>query len=43
MQKNDERKLELIELGSVSADTQGSGGPAIEGFTYQPKVGISAD
>lgn len=43
MQNNDERKLELVELGSIAADTQGAGGLAIEGFTYQPKTGISAD
>jgi hypothetical protein len=43
MQKTDERKLELVELGSVTVDTQGGGAPVLEGFTYQPKTGISAD
>jgi len=43
MQTTDERHVELIELGSVSADTQGAGGPVLEGFIYMPKTGISAD
>lgn len=36
-------RLELVELGSVTTDTQGAGGPVLEGFTYQPKTGISDD
>ena len=43
MQTTDERQAELIELGSVTADTQGAGGPVLEGFIYMPKTGISAD
>lgn len=43
MQKTDDRPLELIELGSVTADTQGAGGPVLEGFIFMPKTGISAD
>jgi len=43
MQKTDERQVELIELGSVTSDTQGAGGPVLEGFIYMPKTGISAD
>lgn len=43
MQKIEEGQLELLELGSITADTQGAGGPVLEGFTYQPKIGISDD
>lgn len=42
MQTTDNR-AELIELGSVTADTQGEGGLVLEGFTLMPKPGISAD
>jgi len=31
----------LIELGSVTADTQGGDGALIEGFVYMPKQGIT--
>ena len=43
MQKTDERKLELIELGSVTANTHGAGGPVLEGVTFRPITGISDD
>jgi len=43
MQKTEDRQVELIELGSVTADTQGAGGPVLEGFDFMPKTGISAD
>ena len=44
MQKTDERKLELVELGSVTTDTLGAGGPVLEGFTFRPIInGISPD
>ena len=41
MHKTDE--LELVELGSVSGDTQGEGGVEIEGFTLRPKAGLSPE
>ena len=43
MQTNEERHVVLIELGTVTADTQGAGGPDLEGFIWMPKTGISAD
>lgn len=43
MQKTEERQVEPIELGSVTADTRGAGGPVLEGFIYMPRTGISAD
>ena len=43
MQKVEDRPCELIELGSVTADTQGAGGPVLEGFIFMPKTGLSAD
>ncbi len=42
MQRTEDR-VELVELGSVTADTQGEGGVLIETFTLMPKAGISAD
>lgn len=42
MQTTDNR-AELIELGSVSGDTQGASGVILEGFTLMPKDGITAD
>lgn len=38
-----EDRTELVELGSVTADTQGAGGVILEGFTLMPKAGITAD
>lgn len=38
-----ENRAELIELGSVSGDTQGASGVILEGFTLMPKEGITAD
>ncbi|HEX8223743.1 MAG TPA: hypothetical protein VF605_08010 [Allosphingosinicella sp.] len=43
MQKTEDRPIELIELGSVTTDTQGAGGPVVEGFIFMPRTGISAD
>ena len=34
---------QLVELGSVTSDTQGGDGVLIEGFVYMPKTGITAD
>lgn len=42
MHKTEDRS-ELLELGSVTADTQGEGGVLIETFTLMPKAGITAD
>jgi hypothetical protein len=41
--QTEDRTSELVELGSVTADTQGQGGVILEGFTLIPKAGISAD
>ena len=38
-----ENRAELVELGTVSGDTQGAGGVILEGFTLMPKDGITAD
>jgi len=43
MQTHDEPKLELVELGSVTADTAGGDGPVPEGFTLMIKTGMTAD
>jgi predicted alpha-1,6-mannanase (GH76 family) len=43
MKTNHESSEELVELGSVTADTQGGDGVLIEGFVYMPKTGITAD
>lgn len=43
MQTNDDRALELVELGSVTGDTQGQGGPYPEAFIGMTKLGISED
>lgn len=42
MHTTDERPDELIELGSVTRDTQGQGGVILEGFSFM-KTGISSD
>lgn len=42
MHQTDDR-IELVELGSVSRDTQGPGGVILEGFTFMPKDAITAD
>lgn len=42
MFKTDDRSA-LIELGSVSGDTQGPGGVILEGFTLMPKDAITAE
>ena len=42
MLKTDDRN-ELIELGSVTGDTQGPGGVILEGFTLMPKDAITAE
>ncbi|HEX8215696.1 MAG TPA: benenodin family lasso peptide [Allosphingosinicella sp.] len=43
MQKNEDRELDLIELGSVTGDTQGRGGPYAEFVIGMTKNGISED
>ncbi|MGQ0588640.1 MAG: hypothetical protein ACT4N8_03780 [Sphingosinicella sp.] len=43
MQKVENRDLELIELGSVTGDTRGEGGPYPESFIGMTKGTISAD
>lgn len=40
---NSERPTSLIELGSISGDTQGQGGIYWETFVLQPHQGISDD
>jgi hypothetical protein len=40
MQTNDNRR-ELLELGSVTADTRGQDGVILEGFTLMPKAGLT--
>ena len=39
----EQRDDELIELGSVSTDTQGGDEIRVEGFTLEPKPGLSAE
>jgi hypothetical protein len=41
MQTTDNRAPQLVELGSVTADTRGQGGVILEGFTLMPKAGIT--
>ena len=43
MQTNEDRALVLVELGSVTADTLGEGGPHVESFIGMTKGGLSAD
>ena len=43
MQTNEDRGLELIELGTVTGETQGEGGPYPEAFIGMTKLGISDD
>jgi hypothetical protein len=43
MQTNDDRSVELIELGSVTGDTAGGQLAIPEGFTGMVKSGITAD
>ena len=43
MQRTENSAVELVELGSVTGDTQGQNGVILEGFTLMPKPGISAD
>lgn len=43
MQTNEDRNVELIELGSVTADTAGAEGIIPEGFTVMLKTGITAE
>jgi len=43
MQTLENRELELIELGSVTGDTLGEGGPYLESFIGMTKGTISAD
>jgi len=41
MKTNDENALELVELGSVTADTQGKGGAYPEGFIGMTLPGLT--
>ena len=43
MQTNEDRPLDLVELGSVTGDTQGKGGPYAEFFIGMLSNGLSAD
>ena len=43
MKTTNDTDEKLVELGSVTADTQGGDGVLIEGFIYMPKTGITAD
>ncbi len=43
MQKNDDRAAELIELGSVSRETEGGQLAIPEGFTGMVKNGITEE
>ena len=43
MNQDEDRALELVELGSVTADTQGDGGPVIEFFIGMTKTGLIAE
>lgn len=43
MQTNEDRDLDMVELGSVTSDTLGEGGPHIESFIGMTVPGLSAD
>lgn len=43
MEKHEDERVELIDLGAVTEVTQGMMGVDIEGFDLQPHAGLSDD